>query len=143
MPSFKEYCYLDTFILQLQDVMSEGELEEEYKKKIDLISERMVALTTYQNHVDQISTNYEMMLMTGLDRKIQLCEIELGSGGNVKFTSSGGPTGDQWYRACVELVKSRFSPSNWLVGVASGCGFIIIIFFVRSLVFLELKFVMF
>ena len=57
--------------------------------------------------MDYVTSEVQIALETELDQQISLWEMELGSGGNVKF-SPGGPE-SPWYTSCMELVKSRFS----------------------------------
>ena len=122
-----EYTYLLSIInhalhyytSQLKGCARDGESEEgEGEGKLCLIGERITDLDTYLGHAHHISSAHLNALRARLDRQVQLYEMELCSGGNVKFLPPGG-LGDPWYRACLELVKSRFSPSNWLVGVVS------------------------
>ena len=74
------------------------------------MSQRITDLSGYLAHIDGTSSQYQTDLKKDLLLQRQLWEVELRSGGNVKF-SPGGPE-DRWYNSCVQLVKSRFSASK-------------------------------
>ena len=97
---------------------SKLDAEAEGDEKCRLIHNRIKDLGGYLNSVDRISSEFQLALKKELQREMHLWEIELGSGGNVKFTP-GGPE-CQWYNSCVELVNSRFSAANVQVSISEG-----------------------
>ena len=96
----------------------EEEEEEERREKCRLIQERVDSLSSYLDHIRTTSHAHQSRLKRDLARQVKLLETELGSGGNAKFSPPAGGHSGHWHRACVELVKSRFSAANWQVGVA-------------------------
>lgn len=99
--------------LQSSDVVASCDKEE----KCRLIHKRINDLQLFLAHIGQASSEFQQNLERKVHRQIHLWEIELESGGNVKY-SPGGPE-CQWYNSCVELVNSRFSGTYVQVG---PCG---------------------
>ena len=97
-----------SLLVQLQ--CSKMDADPEGEEKCRQISQRIADLTSYLAHIDHTSYQYQMDMKKDLLRQCQLWEVELRSGGNVKF-SPGGPE-DRWYNSCVQLVKSRFSAAK-------------------------------
>lgn len=89
----------------------------EREEKCGLILKRIDDLEHFLGHVGRVSSEFQQSLERKVHRQIHLWEIELESGGNVKY-SPGGPE-CQWYNSCVELVNSRFSVTHVQVSV---CG---------------------
>lgn len=86
----------------------------EKEEKCRLILRRIDDLQHFLVRIGQASSEFQQNLEKKVHRQIQLWEIELESGGNVKY-SPGGPE-CQWYNSCVELVNSRFSRTHVQVG---------------------------
>jgi Leucine-rich repeat (LRR) protein len=95
---------------QFYDDTEEEEEEERKREKCRLIQERIEHLTSYLDHITATSSDHLSRLRNELDWQTRLWQIELGSGGNIKFLA---PVEGHWHRACTELVKSRFSAANW------------------------------
>ena len=114
------YIFISHQLKLFRDDTEEEEEEEERKReKCRLIQERIEHLTSYLDHITATSSDHLSRLRNELDWQTRLWQIELGSGGNIKFLA---PVEGHWHRACTELVKSRFSAANWQVGVASEPG---------------------
>ena len=84
-----------------------------------LVQSRVEDLTSYLDHISTVSSEHISQLKRELTWHTRLVQMELASGGNVKFLA---PHEGGWGKACRELVKSRFSVANWQVGVASEPG---------------------
>ena len=96
----------------------EEEEESEMEEKWRLIEKRIKDLMSYLSHTHSTSSEYQSQLKRQLHWQTSLWGAELQSGGNVKF-SAPRDCGGNWEKACMELVKSRFSAANWQVGVAT------------------------
>ena len=84
--------------------------DPEGEEKCRQISQRVASLNGYLAHIDLTSSQYQADLEQDLLRQTGLWDIELQSGGNVKFSTGGA--GEGWYQSCVQLVKSRFSAAK-------------------------------
>ena len=96
----------------------EEEEESEMEEKWRLIEKRIKDLMSYLSHTHSTSSEHQSQLKRQLHWQTSLWGAELESGGNVKF-SAPRDCGGSWEKACMELVKSRFSAANWQVGVAT------------------------
>ena len=99
-----------------QQKQQQQEEESEMEEKCRLIEKRIKDLMSYLSHTHSTSSEYQSQLKRQLHWQTSLWGAELQSGGNVKF-SAPRDCGGNWEKACMELVKSRFSAANWQVGV--------------------------
>ena len=124
------YPWLQHSLVFFQLQLNELDARHDREEKMRTIRKRIDNLTGSLVHVDRTSAGYRQSLSNTLSRQILLWEIELESGGNVKFSPGGVEM--SWYKSCVDLVNSRFSAASVLVREIEYCLLSVIVVLLKS-----------